>query len=153
VGKDYRIPIHTDSGVIEAVHRQCLRIADIPDILDKHYLFRDDKGLLSSTAIRMALRKLSKHLTHEGQPYVIAMHQFRRTLSQNAFVLGTFMGHTNPSVCKYYLPPSRSLFLKELDRLQEKLDKFQQDEEQPSEAEQSGQEDEQQDEEQEGKEE
>jgi integrase len=109
--KDYRIPIHTYSGVIDAVHRQCLRISDMPDKFGECYLFRDDKGLLSSTAIRMALRKLSKHLTHEGQPYVITMHQFRRTLSQNAFVLGTFMGHTNPSVCKYYLPPSRSLLL------------------------------------------
>ncbi len=128
--KDYRIPIHTDSGVIEAVHRQCLRIADIPDILGKHYLFRDDKGLLSSTAIRIALRKLAVHLTYEGQPYVIATHQFRHTLAQKTFVLSKMIRHVNPSVCQYYVYSRPTFLLKELDRLREKWGNLQHDEEQ-----------------------
>jgi len=151
--KDYRIPIQTDSGVIEAVHRQCLRISDIPDILDKHYLFRDDKGLLSSTAIRTALRKLAVHLTYEGQPYVIATHQFRHTIAQKTFELSKLMGHASPSAFQYYVHSRQELLLKELDQLREKWDSLQHDEEQSDEEEQSSQEGEQQIEEQEGQEE
>jgi integrase len=151
--KDYRIPIHTESGVIEAVHRQCLRISDIPDIPDKHYLFRDDKGLLSSTAIRIALRNLAVHLTYEGQPYVIAMHQFRHTIAQQMFALSRLMGHASPSACQYYVHSRQELLLKELDQLREKWDNLQHDEEQSDEEEQSSQEGEQQIEEQEGQEE
>jgi integrase len=153
-GKEYRIPIHTDSGVIEAVHRQCLRISDIPDILDKHYLFRDDKGLLSSTAIRTALRKLAVHLTYEEQPYVIATHQFRHTIAQKTFELSKFMmGHASPSACQNYVYSRPTFLLKELDRLREKWDNLQHDEEQSDEEEQLSQEGEQQIEEQEGQEE
>ncbi len=145
--KDYRIPIHTDSGVKEAVHRQCLRISDIPKMLGKRYIFRDDKGLLSSTAIRTALRKLAGHLTYEGQPYVIATHQFRHTIAQKMYALSELMGHASPSACQYYVYSRPALLLEELDRLREKWDNLQHDEEQ------SSQEGEQQVEEQEGQEE
>lgn len=152
--KDYRIPIHTDSGVIEALHRQCLRISDIPDMLGESYLFRDDKGVLSSTAIRIALRKLPVHLTYEGQPYVIATNQFRHTITHNMFVLSKLMHHVTPApACQYYGFQLESLLKKELDRLREMRDKLQRDEEQSDDGEQSSQEGEQQDEEQEEKEE
>jgi integrase len=145
LNKDYRIPIQTDSGMIEAVHRQCLRISDFPDILGKRYLFRDDKGLLSSTAIGIALRKLAVHLIYEDQPYKITTHQFRHTLALDMLELSELMGHTSLSpVYLYYAHSRPESLLKELDRLREKL---QRDEEQ------SEQESEQKDEEQEGQEE
>jgi integrase len=142
--KDYRIPIHTDSGVVEAVHRQYLRISDIPDIFGKHYLFRDDKGLLSSTTIRIALRKLAVHLTYEGQPYVIATHQFRHTIAQQMSALSKMMGHASSSACQYYVHSRQELLLKDLDQLREELQRGE---------EQADQEGDQQIEEQEGQEE
>jgi len=142
--KDSRILIQMDSGVVEAVHRQYLRISDITDIFGKHYLFRDDKGLLSSTAIRIAMRKLAVHLTYEGQPYVIATHQFRYTIAQQMSALSKMMGHASPSVGQYYVHSRQELLLKDLDQLREKLQRGE---------EQADQEGDQQIEEQEGQEE
>jgi hypothetical protein len=135
-----------------------LMMINIPDILGKRYLFCDDKRLLSSTAIRTALRKLAGYLTYEGQPYVIAPHLFRHTIAQQMFALSKLMGHASPSACQYYVHSRQESLLKEslleeLDRLREKWDNLQHDEEQSDEEEQSSQEGEQQVEEQEGQEE
>lgn len=122
MNKDYRIPIQTDSGMIEAVHRQCLRISDFPDILGKRYLFRNDKGLLNSTAIGMALRRLAVHLIYEDQPYMITTKQFRYTLALDMLELSKFMGHISLSPVYLYYDHSRpESLLKELDRLREKI--------------------------------
>ncbi len=145
--KDYRIPIHMDSDVIEAVHRQYLRISDLPDTLGVSYLFRDDKGVLNSTAIRNALRKLAVHLLYEGQPYVITMHQFRHTITHNMFVLTGLMSHITPApACEYYFFCRPASLMNEIKRLRDKRDNLQREKQQ------SSPEDEQQNEEQEGRE-
>lgn len=99
--REYRIPIHPERGVIEAIRRQCQRIMDMPDSSGEHILFRHCKRRLTSTDLRNALRKLAPHLLYEGQPYVITISQLRHTLLLDAFEHGTlfamakYLGHTD----------------------------------------------------------
>lgn len=137
---DRRVPIHPGSGVFEAFQRQYQRVIDVPDPLGDHPLFRHNKGLLNLAAIQNALRRLAAHLTHEGRPYVITIHQFRHTIVQDMFehngnlsILGAVLGHTYPSSTYYYMHLQRdALAEKFVLRLQQMFREFHQDEEQLS---------------------
>ncbi|HEU5376485.1 MAG TPA: hypothetical protein VFV38_13665 [Ktedonobacteraceae bacterium] len=99
LNQDDRILIPTGSGVVEAVHRQEQRIAGVPDPLGEQSLFR---GLAITIAIPRALRKLAAHLTYEGQPYVIRVHQFRNMNVLNP--LSHLLHHTSAlPLTMYYL--------------------------------------------------
>jgi integrase len=110
IGKDHRIPTRTSDGVIDAIHRQQVRISDIPDHFSAHYLFRTMKGVLTYAEVTTALRKLAPHLIYEGKPYVITPHQFRHSLATDMIEQGVdiytvkeFLGHASLSMTEKYV--------------------------------------------------
>lgn len=125
------IPIQEGSGVIEAIYRQGQRVTSTPTTSSGYTLFRNNKGQLTSIALKSALRKLAPHLLYEGQPYMISIHQFRHTIYQDAFEhdgifgLTAFLGHA-ASAALHHLPISHTV--EDDIRYDERLDGHQQGE-------------------------
>jgi hypothetical protein len=110
MNRDHRIPTRADEGVIDAIHRQQARAKHLPNYFDAHYLFRTEKGVLGRAQMQLALKKLSFHLEHEGQPYVITAHQFRHTIATDMIEQGVdiytvkeFLGHKTLAMTERYV--------------------------------------------------
>ncbi len=110
MNKDHRIPTKTSDGVIDAIRRQQARIERISDHFGAHYLFRNERGVLSYSAIKRALQKLASHLTYENQPYCIASHQFRHSIATDMIEQGVdiytvkeFLGHKSIAMTERYV--------------------------------------------------
>ncbi len=110
MNKDHRIPTKTSDGVIDAVRRQQSRVKEMPDHFGEHYLFRHTNGILTYTAIKNALGKLTDFLTYEQHPYRIAPHQFRHTIATDMIEMGIdiytvkeFLGHKSLAMTERYV--------------------------------------------------
>jgi integrase len=108
--RDHRVPTRETDGVIDAIHRQQERAKQFPDHFDAHYLFRMEKGILTSGRIEYALKKLASRLTHEGQPYLITPHQFRHSVATDMIEQGVdiytvkeFLGHKSLAMTEKYV--------------------------------------------------
>ena len=86
MAREHRIPTREADGVMDAIRRQQERAMPLPDHFAAHYLFRTDKGIITSGQMQEALKKLASHLTYEGRPYLMTAHQFRHS-TVNAFAM------------------------------------------------------------------
>ena len=110
MNRDHRIPTKQADGVVDAVRRQRERAAAVTDHFGKNYLFRTEKGVLGHKAVQVALGQLGSILTHDGEPYRIAPHQFRHTIATDMIEQGVdiytvkeFLGHTSLRMTEKYV--------------------------------------------------
>src|SRR5207247_6671406 len=89
----------------------------LPDHFAAHYLFRTDKGIITSGQMQEALKKLASHLTYEGRPYLMTAHQFRHSLATDMIEQGVdvytvkeFLGHKTLAMTERYV----QMYLKSL---------------------------------------
>ncbi len=108
--RDHRIPTREVDGVVDAIRRQQERAKQFPDHFEAHYLFRMERGILTSGKIENALKKLASHLTHEGQPYLVTPHQFRHSIATDMIEQGVdiytvkeFLGHKSLAMTEKYV--------------------------------------------------
>jgi integrase len=87
---------------VGAIQRQCDRANHLPEIYGHRYLFRSGEGIIQGVQVRQALRSLAPHLHHQGEPYIIAPHQFRHTQATRMA-----MAATDPGFIQYYLGHTR----------------------------------------------
>src|SRR6266566_9572875 len=64
------------------------RAKPLPDHFEAHYLFRTEKGIITSGQMQEALKKLASHLIHEEHPYLMTAHQFRHSLATDMIEQG-----------------------------------------------------------------
>jgi len=69
-----------------------------------------EKGILGYKAVQVALGQLASVLSHDGQPYRIAAHQFRDTIATDMIEQGVdnrtvkeFLGHTSLRMTEKYV--------------------------------------------------
>ncbi len=110
MAREHRIPTREADGVIAAIRRQQERIKFLPDHFEAHYLFRTEKGVITSGQIQEAFKKLAGHLTYEEQPYALTGHQFRHTLATDMIEQGVdiytvkeFLGHKTLAMTERYV--------------------------------------------------
>ncbi len=110
MGRDHRTPTRHSDGVVDAIRRQRGRVEEVPDYYRVSYLFRTPAGVLRYEAFFAALRRLSGHLTHEGEPYAISPHQFRHTIATDMIEQGVdiytvkeFLGHSSLKMTEKYV--------------------------------------------------
>jgi integrase len=110
MAREHRIPTRQADGVIDAIRRQQERAKPLPDHFAAHYLFRTDKGIITSGQMQEALKKLASHLTYEGRPYLMTAHQFRHSLATDMIEHGVdiytvkeFLGHKTLAMTERYV--------------------------------------------------
>ncbi|HET8852596.1 MAG TPA: tyrosine-type recombinase/integrase, partial [Ktedonobacteraceae bacterium] len=110
-GRDHRIPTRQSDGVIAAIRRQQQRAQMFPNYFQEHYLFRHERGVLSSDDFRVALqKKLGAHLLHDGKPYRLTAHQFRHSIATemidqgvDVYTVKEFLGHKSLAMTERYI--------------------------------------------------
>ncbi len=110
-GRDHRIPTRQSDGVIAAIRRQQQRAQMFPNYFQEHYLFRHERGVLSSDDFRVALqKKLGAHLLHDGKPYRLTAHQFRHSIATemidqgvDIYTVKEFLGHKSLAMTERYI--------------------------------------------------
>jgi integrase len=123
-GVPWRIPIDAQDGVLNAIHRQCARISDIPDEIGKNLLFRQqNRPVMSIGGFSQALTRLAPHLSYGGQPYRLTPHQFRHSIAQDMVMqdidivtIQRFLGHRSLRITEYYI----SLFREQIEGFSER---------------------------------
>jgi integrase len=111
MGRDHRIPTRESDGVIAAIRRQQERVEKIPDHFREHYLFRQERGVLTGEEFRRILQqKLAPHLLHEGKPYRLTAHQFRHSIATemidqgvDIYTVKEFLGHKTLQMTERYV--------------------------------------------------
>src|SRR6266700_5425174 len=86
------------------------RAKPLPDHFEAHYLFRTQRGIITSGQMQEALKKLASHLTYEGLPYLMTAHQFRHSLATDMIEHGVdiytvkeFLGHKTLAMTERYV--------------------------------------------------
>jgi len=110
MAREHRIPPREADGVIDAIRRQQERAKPLPDHFEAHYLFRTEKGIITSGQMQEALKKLAPHLIHEEHPYLMTAHQFRHSLATDMIEQGgdiytvkEFLGHKTLAMTERYV--------------------------------------------------